>query len=152
MNLAIDPAPLCQPTTAQEVQTALRSPATRRVLHETVAGLLPPGPPPLTFRLQRVKCKPGRKLTVTYDLAVGLTPGRPVTVTWFAPDHFEPASEAVDQGLEDEACRRGVAQRVAEVLEVDLEELQADPTAGAFPLHKAYLKVLLGRERRRRQF
>lgn len=110
MNLALDPAPLCQPTTAREVQTALRSPATRRVLHETVAGLLPPGPPPLTFRLQRVKCKPGRKLTVTYDLAVGLTPGRPVTVTWFAPDHFEPASEAVDQGLEDEACRRGVAQ------------------------------------------
>ena len=38
---SFDPAPLCQPTTAQELRTALRSPSTHRVLHETVERLLP---------------------------------------------------------------------------------------------------------------
>ena len=107
---SFDPAPLCQPTTAQELRTALRSPSTHRVLHETVERLLPPGAPPLRFGLQRVKCKPGRKLTLTYDLTVGGSPGRPLTVTWFAPAFAEAALGEADHRLEDEARRRQVAQ------------------------------------------
>jgi hypothetical protein len=106
---SFDPAPLCQPTTAQEVRSALRSPSTRRVLHDTVEGLLRPGSAALRFALQRVKCKPGRKLTVTYDFSVAGGPGRPLTVTWFAPELVEDALGEVDRGLEDEARRRQVA-------------------------------------------
>jgi transcriptional regulator with XRE-family HTH domain len=43
------------------------------------------------------------------------------------------------------SCKRSVAQRIAEVLEVDLEDLRAGPAAGALNVHKSYLKMLLGR-------
>ena len=107
---SFDPAPLCQPTSAQELRTALRAPSTHRVLHETVERLLHPGAPALRFALQRVKCKPGRKLTLTYDLTVGGSAGRPLTVTWFAPAHAEAVLGDADHRLEDEARRRQVAQ------------------------------------------
>ena len=108
---SFDPAPLCQPTTAQELRTALRvavdpprpardggAPAACQERHA------------LRFGLQRVKCKPGRKLTLTYDLTVGGSPGRPLTVTWFAPALAEAALGEADHRLEDEARRRQVAQ------------------------------------------
>ena len=44
------------------------------------------------------------------------------------------------------SCALEVAQKIAKVLEVDLEELRAGPAAGTRYLHKAYLKMFLGRE------
>ena len=52
----------------------------------------------------------------------------------------------VEQGR---GCNRAVAEKIAETLEVDLQELQADSDAkdtGARYLYKAYLKLLLERE------
>jgi DNA-binding XRE family transcriptional regulator len=50
----------------------------------------------------------------------------------------------IEQGRR--SCNSSVARKIAEVLEVDLQELRAGPAAGTRYLHKAYLKMLLGRE------
>jgi aminoglycoside phosphotransferase (APT) family kinase protein len=71
------------------VQWAVQGPAIRRMLRETIAGLLPPGSRVGPLRLTRAKFKPERKINAYYTFAVD-GPARagerpvPAAVTWQA--------------------------------------------------------------------
>ena len=68
-----------------EVRWALRGAAPKRAIRGAIQGLLEDGATVGACRLRRVKFKPGRKLTVTYDAwirARNAHIARPVVVVW----------------------------------------------------------------------
>jgi aminoglycoside phosphotransferase (APT) family kinase protein len=93
-----------------EVRWAIRGAAPKRAIRGAIQGLLEDGATVGACRLRRVKFKPGRKLTVTYDawIRAGIAHvARPVVVVWDRgegvacgePQFHELEAEAVCRGL-----------------------------------------------------
>ena len=95
-----------------DVRAALLHSSTRGSVRRALEALLPPSAPLGPCRVRRVKFKPGRKLTVCYDVLTGGSRARvtPVTVTWLDPGAGPVALERARASLamEDEANRRGL--------------------------------------------
>src|SRR5256714_1033095 len=94
-----------------EVCWALRGAAPKRAIRGAIQGLLEDGATVGACRVGRVKFKPGRKLTVTYDAwirARNASVARPVVVVWDRGDGVADDEPQVHE-LEAEGVCRGVA-------------------------------------------
>jgi aminoglycoside phosphotransferase (APT) family kinase protein len=94
-----------------EVRWALRGAAPKRAIRGAIQGLLEDGATVDACRLRRVKFKPGRKLTVTYDAwirARNADVARPVVVVWDCGEGVADDEPQVHE-LEAEAVCRGLA-------------------------------------------
>ena len=94
-----------------EVRWALRGAAPKRAIRAAIQGLLEDGATVAACRLRRVKFKPGRKLTVTYDAwirARNAHVARPVVVIWDGSEGVARREPQVHE-LEAEAVCRGLA-------------------------------------------
>jgi len=94
-----------------EVRWALRGAAPKRAIRGAIQGLLEDGATVGACRLRRVKFKPGRKLTVTYDAwirARNAHVARPVVVVWDRGEGVADDEPQVHE-LEAEAVCRGLA-------------------------------------------
>jgi len=94
-----------------EVRWALRGAAPKRAICAAIQGLLEDGATVGACRLRRVKFKPGRKLTVTYDAwirARNAHVARPVVVVWDCGEGVARGEPQLHE-LEAEAVCRGLA-------------------------------------------
>src|SRR5437773_2356493 len=96
-----------------EVRWALGDAAPKRAIRGAIQGLLEDGATVHACRLRRVKFKPGRKLTVTYDAWIRarnahVDVARPVVVVWDCGEGVTDDEPQVHE-LEAEAVCRGLA-------------------------------------------
>lgn len=97
----------------QSIQRVLSGRPVRKLLRDQLQAVLEPKAEPGPLRIRRVKFKPGRKLTVHYDLPVKSRAGRelrPIVVVWTSEGDPSTGLPGNEHALEAEARTAGLAR------------------------------------------